>query len=199
MPMTEARKLRDYQGTAVHRALFHDSAAKHVSGTAIYVDDIPEPPGTLHAAFVLSPFAHARVHRIDVARAFRSPGVVAIMTAQDIPGENDIAPIASGEPLLAGELVEYAGQPVAVIAARNQDEARAAANIVKLDVEPLEAVLTISQALERQSFLVPPMTIERGDVSRALVTAPERVQGTISIGGQEHFYLEGQVAVAVPG
>jgi xanthine dehydrogenase large subunit len=198
MLMTEARKLRDYQGTVVHKALFHDSAAKHVSGSAIYVDDIPEPPGTLHAAFVLSPFAHARVQRIDVAKARRSPGVVAIVTAQDIPGENDIAPLASGEPLFADKLIEYSGQPLAVIAARNQDEARAAAKVVDLDIEPLEPVLTISQAMERKSFLVPPMTIERGEVSRALATAPEKAQGTISIGGQEHFYLEGQVAVAVP-
>ena len=199
MLMTEARKLRDHQAAVAHRALFHDSAVKHVCGTAIYVDDIPEPPGTLHAAFVLSPLAHARVHRIDVAKARSLPGVVDIMTAEDIPGKNDIAPLASGEPLLADKMIEYAGQPLAVIAARNQDEARTAAKLFELDVEPLKPVLTISQAMEQQSFLVPPMTIERGDVGRALAAAPERARGTISVGGQEHFYLEGQVAVAIPG
>lgn len=199
MLMTEARKLPDHQRTAVHKALFHDSAAKHVCGTAVYVDDIPEPPGTLHAAFVLSPFAHARVDRIDVAKARRSSGIVAIMTAQDIPGENDIAPLSSGEPLFADKLVEYAGQPLAAIAARNQGEARTAAKLVELDTEPLKPVLTISEAMEQRSFLVPPMTIERGNVIEALAAAPERVQGTISIGGQEHFYLEGQVAIAIPG
>ena len=164
MLMAEARKLRDDQRTVVHRTFFHDSATKHACGSAIYVDDIAEPPGTLHAAFVLSPFAHARLRGIDAANVRRAPGVVAVMTARDIPGQNDIAPLASDEPLLADKLIEYAGQPVALIAARSQDEARAAARLVELDVEPLKPILTISQAMAQQSFLVLPMTIERGDV-----------------------------------
>ena len=130
--MTVTRQMQDWPSTVVHRPLYHDSASKHVSGAAIYVDDIPEPPGTLHAAFVLSPLVHGRVRRIDVAKSRRAPGVVAIIMANDIPGENDVAPLASGEPLFAEELIGYAGQPVAAIAATTQDEARAAAKARRL-------------------------------------------------------------------
>jgi xanthine dehydrogenase large subunit len=177
----------------------HESAAKHVSGSAVYVDDIPEPPHTLHAALVLSPVAHGRIRRLDLTKARQAQGVVAVMTAADIPGVNDIAPIFPGEPLFPESLVEYAGQPLASVAAATLDDARAAAKLVELEIEPLEPVLTPEEALRRQSFLVPPMTLERGDVARALDEAPRKFSGQIHVGGQEHFYLESQVALAVPG
>ena len=197
--MTASQRLRGTFRTGVHRALPHESAAKHVSGTAVYIDDMPEPAGTLFAALVLSPIAHGRLRAIDSTRAEHARGVAAIVTARDIPGINDIAPIFPGEPLFAEELVEYAGQPLAAVAARTLDDARAAAKLIDLDLEPLDPILTAEQALKRRAFLVPPMTLERGNAIQALADSPRRITGKLRIGGQEHFYLEGQVALALPG
>ena len=197
--MITADKVRGSFRTGITVPLPHESAAKHVAGTAAYVDDLPEPPGTLHAALVVSPIAHGRLRQIDTTTSRRSPNVVAVVTASDIPGVNDIAPMVPGEPLFAEGLAEYAGQPLAAVAALTQDEARAAAKLVDIDFEPLEPILTVEHAYRRQSLLVPPMTIERGDVTRALAEAPLRIEGQLNVGGQEHFYLEGQVALAVPG
>jgi xanthine dehydrogenase large subunit len=197
--MTAPVKVRGSFRTGVHTAQLHDSAVKHVSGAAIFIDDMPEPPETLHAAFVLSAVPHGRVRGIDVSRAAKAPGVAAVITAKDIPGKNDIAPIASGEPLFADELVEFCGQPIAAIAAKSRDEALEAAKLVAVDLEPLEPILTIEQALERRSFLVEPLRMERGTVDQALREASHRIKGQLCVGGQEHFYLEGQVALAVPG
>jgi xanthine dehydrogenase large subunit len=197
--MNDAAKVRGTFSTGVNRPLQHESAYKHVAGSAVYVDDMPEPPGTLHAALVLSPIARGRLRGIDKASALKAPNVIAIMTAADIPGVNDIAPIFSGEPLFAEGLVEYAGQPVAVVAALTLDDARRAAALVRLDLEALEPILSVEKALEQESYLVPPLLLEAGDVKRALQEAPRRLTGRFEIGGQEHFYLEGQVALAVPG
>ena len=185
--------------TGVNTAQPHDSARKHVVGAALYVDDIPEPPGMLHAALVLSPVAHGRLRGVDTSRARRAPGVVSVITAADIPGKNDIAPIAANEPLFAAEVVQYAGQPVAAICADTRDQALAAVKLVTLDIEPLPAILTIAQALEANSFLCPAQTLICGDVDDALVKAERRIKGELTAGGQEHFYLEGQVAIAIPG
>ena len=197
--MTARQKIRGPFTTGVHKALQHDSAFKHVAGSAVYVDDMPEPPGMLHAALVLSPIAHGRVRGINTTKALRAPNVVAIMTAADIPGINDIAPIIPGEPLFAEGVVEYAGQPVAAVAALTLDDARAAAKLVEIDLEPLEPILTVEEALKRESFLIPPMTLARGDAPGALAKAPHKLRGQFNIGGQEHFYLEGQIALAVLG
>jgi xanthine dehydrogenase large subunit len=197
--MTTTTKVRGSFRSGVNTAQAHDSAAKHVAGTAPFVDDLPDPPGLLHAALVLSPVAHGRLRGIDPAQAQRAPGFAAIITAKDIPGENDIAPLFAGEPLFADTLVEHFGQPVAVVAARTMDEARDAAKGVALAIERLDPVLTIEEALEKKSFLVPPMTIQRGDAAHALAAAPHRFRNRFAVGGQEHFYLEGQVALAVPG
>ena len=126
----------------VHAAARHDSAVGHVTGAARYLDDVPTVTGTLEAALVLSPHAHARICRIDLSRALAAPGVIAAITAADIPGKNDIAPIRSDEPALAAGIVEYEGQPVAAIAAATFDQARAAARLVEIVYEPLPAVLT---------------------------------------------------------
>ena len=194
-----AQPARSSFRTGVHTALAHDSAVRHVTGAAAYIDDMPTPPGTLHAAMVLSPVAHGRLHRIDTGAALRAPGVVAVMTAADIPGRNDIGPIFPNEPLLAETLVEHHGQPVAMVAARTLDQARAAAKLVVLDIEELPPILTIEAALATRSFLIPPMVVQTGDVDAALAAAPHRLTGRVAVGGQEHFYLEGQVALALPG
>ena len=183
----------------VHASVRHDSAAGHVTGRAPYLDDIPTVPGTLEAALVLSPHAHARIVRIDLARALAAPGVVTAIAAADIPGKNDIGPIRAGEPILPPETVEHVGQPVAAIAAATFRQARAAARLVEVEYEPLPRVLTVEEAINRESYVAPPQVMQRGDVPGNLANAPHRFSGELRIGGQDHFYLEGQIAVATPG
>jgi xanthine dehydrogenase large subunit len=184
---------------AVHAAVRHDSAVGHVTGAARYLDDVPTVPETLEAALVLSPHAHARIRHIDFSRALAAPGVVTAVTAADIPGKNDIAPIRSDEPALAAGVVKYEGQPVAAVAAATLDEARAAAKLVDIEYEPLPAVLSIEEAMACESFVAPPQTMMRGEVEPALAGAPLRLAGELRCGGQDHFYLEGQIALAIPG
>ncbi|MCW5744952.1 MAG: xanthine dehydrogenase molybdopterin binding subunit [Alphaproteobacteria bacterium] len=189
-------------GTArggVHKAERHDSALKHTTGEAVYIDDMAEPAGLVHAALVLSPVAHGRLAAVDLTAVRALPGVVAAVTAADIPGRNDIAPIRDNERLLADGVVEYAGQPVAAIAATSLDVARAAAKKVALEIEPLLPVLTLDEALDRRSLLYPPSVVARGDVDAAMKGAPRRLSGSFRVGGQEHFYLEGQIALVAPG
>ncbi len=176
----------------------HDSAHKHVTGTALYTDDLPEPPGLLHAYVLLSPRAHARIKRIDTAAAAEAPGVAAIVTAAEIPGRNDVGPMYPGEPILAPGIVEYIGMPVLAVAASSIKAARAAAKLVRVDYEDLPAVLSIEAALDANSFVSPPHEMKRGDVARGLARALRRLKGEFRMGGQDHFYLEGQVAMAVP-
>lgn len=183
----------------VHVSIRHDSAAGHVSGSALYLDDIPSVQGALESALVLSPHAHARIRGIDASAALALPGVAAVISAKDIPGKNDIGPIRSDEPLLPQDVVEYEGQPVVAIAAATLDQARAGARLVKIDYEILDPVLTIKEAIERQQFLVPPQIMARGDVDAALKNARHRLSGELRCGGQDHFYLEGQIAIATPG
>ena len=183
----------------VHTAQRHDSALKHATGQALYIDDIPEPPGTLHGALVLSPVASGRLKKVDLAMAASSPGVVAVLAAGDIPGRNNIASPGKEEPLFAEDRVEHAGQPLAMVVAHSLDAARAAAERAQLDVEPTEAILDVRTALAKQAFVQAPSTIMRGDPDAALKAAPHTLTAEFSVGGQEHFYLEGQIAFALPG
>ena len=184
---------------AVHAAVRHDSAVAHVTGAARYLDDVATVPGTLEAALVLSPHAHARICRVDLSACLAASGVAVAIAAADIPGRNDIAPIRSGEPALAADVVEYEGQPVAAIAAATLDQARAAAKLAAIDYERLPAALTIEEAMARDSYVSPPQLMVRGDVEAALASAPHCLSGELRCGGQDHFYLEGQIALATPG
>ena len=197
--MTIQHKSRGLFRTGVHVPLPHESATKHASGTAIYVDDMDEPPGTIHAALVISSVAHGSLRSIECSDALRINGVIAVATARDIPGDNDVAPIIPGEPLLAEKSVEYAGQPVAIVAAETLDIAREAANAIRTIADPIKPVLGIEEALSRQAFLIPPMNLASGDAPGEIARAPHKITRQFNIGGQEHFYLEGQVALAVPG
>ena len=143
----------------------HDSAVGHVTGRALYLDDMPMAPGALEAALVLSPHAHARIVRIDATRALAAPGVVAAIADADVPGENDIGPALKGEPPLAAGIVEHVGQPVAAIAARTLDEARAAAKLVDIEYETLPAILTVEAAMAGDEMVAPPQFIQRGDAA----------------------------------
>ena len=176
----------------------HESAHLHVSGEARYADDVPLPAGTLHAAFGLATVAHGRIRSIDLDAVRASPGVVAAITAADLPGENNCGPAAHDDPILAASEVMFAGQPIFAVAARSHDEARRAARRARVDIEPLPALLGIREALAAGSFVSPTRTLVRGDPAARLAAAPHRLQGTVTLGGQDHFYLEGQVAVALP-
>jgi xanthine dehydrogenase large subunit len=176
----------------------HESAHLHVSGEAIYVDDIPELRGTLHVALGLSEKAHALVKSIDLSAVQVSPGVVAVLTAKDIPGENNCGPIAHDDPMLADGLVQYVGQPMFAVVAETYDAARRAARKAVVEYEELPAVLTPQEAKRQQSFVLPPMHLRRGEPAKALAAAPRRLAGELYVGGQEQFYLEGQISYAAP-
>ncbi|ODT18220.1 MAG: xanthine dehydrogenase molybdopterin binding subunit, partial [Kaistia sp. SCN 65-12] len=177
----------------------HDSALKHVTGQALYIDDMPEPPGTLHGALVLSAVACGRLKKLDLADAAASPGVVAVLAAGDVPGRNDVAPIGQGEPLFAIDRVDYAGQPLALVVAESLDAARLAAERAVVEIEEEEPILDIASALAKKAYVQAPATLLRGDPESALKRAPHRLTAEFSVGGQEHFYLEGQIAFALPG
>jgi xanthine dehydrogenase large subunit len=185
-------------GQAVGASIRHDSAHLHVSGEATYVDDLPELRGTLHAAFGLSSEAHARIVSMDLEPVRRAPGVVAVFTATDIPGDNDCGPVVHDDPILADGQVRYAGQPVFLVVARSHDEARRAARLARVVFEPRVPVLSVAAAQAAGEFVLPSVTLERGDAMAALAAAPHRLQGGVAIGGQEQFYLEGQIAFAIP-
>ncbi|MFZ4411397.1 MAG: molybdopterin cofactor-binding domain-containing protein, partial [Paracraurococcus sp.] len=180
-------------------SLRHDSALKHTTGEARFLDDIPEPPGLLHAALCLSPIAHGRLAPIDPAPARAVPGVVAVLLPGDVLGLNDIAAAGAGEAMLADGLVEFAGQPLAVVLGETRDAAIAGAAALKPEIAPLPPVLSIEDAIAREAWVMPPQAITRGDPGTALAEAPLRLSGELRAGGQEHFYLEGQIAMAVPG
>ncbi|MGZ8312833.1 MAG: xanthine dehydrogenase molybdopterin binding subunit, partial [Allosphingosinicella sp.] len=183
----------------VARPLRHDSAEGHVAGTALYVDDLPEAPGTLHLAFGLATDGHARLTGLDLSAVRAAPGVVAVFTAADIPGENNVGPVFHDDLLFAEDEILYPGQPLFVVAAISTRAARIAARLAKPETEPLPALVTIAEALEAGSELEPPQRMARGDAEAALAGAAHRLSGRLEMGGQEHFYLEGQAALATPG
>ncbi len=182
------------------RELTHESAVLHVTGEAVYTDDLPELRGTLYAALVLSPVAHGELigEGIDRQALLAEHGVVAVFTARDIPGENNCGPIVHDDPFLAAGKVEFLGQAVAVVVARDMLYAREAAKKAKVLVKELPAILTIDEAMAQGSFVMPPKGITRGDPAAAIAAAPHRLQGRTHCGQQEQFYLEGQITYAVP-
>jgi xanthine dehydrogenase large subunit len=180
----------------IRAELPHDSAALHVAGEARYIDDLPEPAGTLYAALGMSSAAHARVLDMDLDAVRGAEGVIAVVTAADIPGTNNIGPVLPDEPLFATDLVQFRGQPLFAVAATSVEAARRAARRARVRYQPLEPIVTIEQALARQSFVLPSLTVQRGNVDPR---ARNRILGTLRCGGQEHFYLEGHVAFALPG
>ncbi len=176
----------------------HESARAQVMGAAPYVDDLPELKGTLYAAPILSSVAHGQLHGVDASAALARPGVHGVVLASDIPGDKRFATYGHDEAILALERVEHVGQVVGLVVADSVMQARKAARLVKLDIMPLPAVLTVQEALAQQSYVLPPVTVRRGEPEAALARAPRSLSGTLEVGGQEHFYLEGQIAYAIP-
>jgi xanthine dehydrogenase large subunit len=183
---------------SIGQSLPHDSAREHVRGEAVYIDDLPPLRGELIVDFVGSPVAHGHIVSVDVAAARQIPGIVAVFTHVDVP-ENLVGPVFHDEELLASETVVVRGQPVVAIAGETREAVTAAKALVRIEIEPLPPVLTIEEAIERQQFIGPTRRITRGDADAALAQSLHRLSGELHIGGQEHFYLETQAAIAIPG
>ncbi|HEX7889569.1 MAG TPA: xanthine dehydrogenase molybdopterin binding subunit [Ramlibacter sp.] len=183
---------------ATGSAHFHESARAQVAGSATYIDDIPEVKGTLHAAPILSNVARGKLRKVDTAEALKMDGVKGVVLAQDIPGDPFLATFVHDEPIFARDTVEFVGQVVGVVVAETVMQARRAARKVKLDIEPLPAIVDVREAAKQQSFVLPPVTVRRGEPEQGIAKAPHRLAGTLEVGGQEHFYLEGQVGYALP-
>ena len=184
---------------SVAKPLPHDAALLHVTGTARYVDDIPLPEGTLHLAFGTSDVAHGKIIKVDLSAVRDAESVVAVLTASDLPHHNDVSPSPSPEPLLAEGTVQFIGQPVFLVVATSHLAARKAARLGKVEIEPLPAILTVDEAVAAKSqFEDEPRIYEKGDAKSALGRSEIVLEGSIDIGGQEHFYLEGQAAAALP-
>lgn len=184
--------------TGVGRSVKHDSAPKHVSGEAVYVDDRLEFPNQLHVYARMSERAHARIVSIDTSPCYQIPGVAIAITAKDVPGQLDIGAVMPGDPLLADGKVEFIGQPVIAVAGDSLETARKAAMAAIIEYEDLEPVLDVVEALHKKHFVLDSHTHKRGDSATALASAPRRLQGSLHIGGQEHFYLETQVSSVMP-
>ncbi|WP_037545057.1 xanthine dehydrogenase molybdopterin binding subunit [Stappia stellulata] len=178
----------------------HDSAIKHVSGGATYVDDIREPAGTLHVVpGWAGDVVRGTITDLDLDPVRQSPGVVAVLTHADIPGKNDVAPALGDEPMLVESEILYWGQPVFAVIATTRDAARRAARKARIVADPLAPVLTIDDALSADETVLPDYQFRKGSPETGLATSTARLRGRMEIGGQEHFYLEGQVSLAVPG
>lgn len=179
----------------------HDSAHKHVTGEAVYIDDMPEPAGTLHGCLGLSGVAHGTIRSLDLDAVRAAPGVVAVLTAADVPGENDISPTGrDDEPVLASGKVEFLGQPIFAVIAETREAARRACKLAGVEYDELPFVTDIGDLDPLSDRLVtPPLTLRRGDAAQAIAAAPRRIKGSMRVGGQDHFYLEGHIAMAVPG
>ncbi len=184
--------------TGVGKSVPHDSAALQVAGSAQYIDDRLEFPNQLHLYARMSDRAHARITKLDVSPCYEIEGVALVITAQDVPGELDIGPILPGDPLLADGVVEYVGQAIFAVAAKDLVTARKAAMAAIVEYEDLPAVLTVEEALAKQHFVTDSHTQRRGDSAAGLSKAPHVIEGSLHIGGQEHFYLETQISSVVP-
>jgi xanthine dehydrogenase large subunit len=184
---------------AVHQPLPHDSADLHVAGAATYVDDLPEPPGVLHLAFGHAADGYATLVSLDLDAVRAAPGVVAVFTAADISGENNVGPVVHDDRLLAEDEILYPGQPLFLVAATDTRAARRAARLGKAMVEPRPALVTIADARAAGSEIEATQVMARGDADAGLAASEHRLSGSLEMGGQEHFYLEGQAALALPG
>jgi xanthine dehydrogenase large subunit len=201
--MADARKRLDPETAAgpLGASKSHDSAPKHVAGEALYIDDIAEPAGLVHACLGLSTIAHGRLVSLDLTAVMAAPGVLCVLTAADIPGVNDIASTHKhDEPVFATETILHHGQPLFAVVADTRDQARRAALLAKAAYQEVPPVLDVAAARAAGGTLVTePLKLERGDIAAAMAASPRRLKGSMEIGGQDHFYLESQIALAIPG
>lgn len=183
----------------VRRSLKHDSAYLHVSGEAVYIDDVKEPADCLHLYIAMSDKAHAKILAMDLDGVRSSAEVVDVVSAENIPGSNDIGAVIHDEPLFADGKVWYHGQPIFAVAASSIKAARLAAAKAKIDYEILDPLITIDDARQHKSRIEDPQIMESGDAESTLKSAPINITSELEMGGQDHFYLEGHIALATPG
>jgi len=175
----------------------HESAAKHVSGYANYIDDIVEPEGTLYGAIGYSKKAHAIIKKLDLREVWKSEGVVSVVTSADIPGRNDVGAVYDGDPIFPKK-VEYFGQPLFAVAATSTELARKAVQKAKITYKNLKPVIDIKEALRKKLYVLKGRKIKRGDPSKKISKAKNYLKNSFTLGSQEHFYLEGQIAFVIP-
>src|SRR6185436_5093170 len=193
-------KLKPLVTDTVGLALAHDSAELHVRGAALYIDDMREPEGTLHVVPGFAPLgAKGEIGAVDLDEVRAHPGVIAVLTAADIPGINDSSAGHGDDPILADGAIAFHGQVVFAVVAATRDAGRRAARLAKIELRAQPPAVTIKDALDQQTAdVLPPYEFRRGDAGKSIAAAPHRLTGSIAVGGQEHFYLEGQVALAIP-
>lgn len=185
------------KNTYVGKSITHESAHLHVSGKANYVDDIPEIEGTLYAGLGLAEIAHGKIINMDLSAVWQAEGVVSVLTGAELL-HNNCGPVVADEPIIATDTVSFFGQVIFVVVAKTYQQAQQASRLAKVTYEALEPILTIEQAIARQSWILPPVQLTAGDANAKLAVAPYRLQGMAQVGGQEHFYLEGQICYAYP-
>lgn len=183
----------------VRRPTRHDSSHKHVAGNATFIDDMREPEGLLHLAVGGAPCATGLLLGVDLSAVRAAPGVVAVFTAADIPGVNDVGPVLHDDPVFVTDRIEFRGQVIFAVAAETRDAARRAVKLAKLEVAIGTPLVTVDDAIAANSRILPDYTFRKDDTGVALAASAHRVKGKLRIGGQEHFYLEGQVSLAIPG
>ena len=198
LPSPAAQAPLPTQSPAMGQSHPHESARAQVAGSADYIDDLPEVKGTLYAAPILSRVAHGQLLGVDGSAALALPGVRGLVLAADVPGDKLLAAFAHDEPVFAIDTVQFVGQVIGLVVADSVMLARRAARLVKADIRALPAVLNVHEALAQQSYVLPPVFVRRGDAQAALARAPHRLSSRLEVGGQEHFYLEGQIAYALP-
>ena len=177
----------------------HDSAIKHVSGSAAYIDDLIEPEGTLHLAPIWSRDAvRAKITSVNLDNVTSTPGVITVLKHSDIPGKNDCSPSIGDDPVLAKDKIEFYGQVIFVVVARTREIARRAARLAEINVEPESPILSIEDAIKANSTVLPDFQLNSGKSKTKMKSDSKKLSGVLQIGGQEHFYLEGQIALAIP-
>ncbi len=199
--MNSSDVTNDYLNTGgvVHKPIAHDSAARHATGEAVYVDDIREPAGLLHVGFGTSSCAHGIIQQMDLSRVEALSGVISVITAQDVPGQNDISPMHTlDEEILCSGEIHFHGQALFAVAADSRDIARRAVHLADIEVEELPAILDFDEAMAQKAWVAEPHEMKRGDPANAIEQSAHRLQGELCLGGQDHFYLEGQASMAVP-
>ncbi len=193
------RRADELRLRVVSKPTRHDSAPKHVAGSATFIDDMREPEGLLHLAVGGAPCASGQILGVDLDAVRFAPGVVAVLTAADIPGKNDVGPVQHDDPVFITDRVDFRGQVVFAVAATTRDAARRAVKLGKIEAASGTPLVSVDDALAAESHVLPDYTFRKDDTASALAASPKRVKGKLRIGGQEHFYLEGQVSLAVPG
>jgi xanthine dehydrogenase large subunit len=183
--------------TLIGKSLPHDSAVTHVTGESLYIDDIAPRVNEVFVEVFVSPSAHGLITSFDYSAALKVSGVIGVFTHKDLAC-NKFGPILQDEVLLAQELVEFVGQPIAVVAAESREAAREARQAIKVAIDELPPIFTVKEAIAAGQFLDKPYSICRGDTLRALAEAPHVLEGCLTMAGADHFYLESQACIAYP-